>query len=464
MFVSIRRDNCNYSEFVNVDKLISNKNSSYDKVFSVYKSIQNNINSYEPEKSDKLKEICGRLKDKAIHIVEKEFLAKTNRLKLKEWVLTLIKILSFDICHFDISDLNFRKVTISNKKTNRMQSINSISDTINKHLSQIEESQKEKQVHKLEQIEEIVKKRKTNIDEELTRLLKNERIKKSLESIVKHRGWIGPEEKVAIAHTIEIREVLKEEYYVINHGQNLDLMIINIFSRALKRHFDANKYDHLRILRHDIYLQQKHNVNWFKEQIVHHFRNDHHFRKELISGDIFLESVREGESALDFFLGRQNIAVKEKGSGFMTEILSDIVSHYFPNKDTRKKLSDKLLTISHNCSGRGNLYSIAIPKNKFFDICYLSIAYGIPVKDGKYKHKHLEGMQDGQCPGENKMPYERWKDWEEVAPQVRILTHKLTPENGVYIFRSSTATDEVLKKVEEDVELLIQRAQTQFRF
>lgn len=435
MYISIRETGCNYSKFINVDRVL-NEDSSYKELSRVYKAIQNHVNSYESDATEKLRELNENFRKKIIHVVEQDNL-------LNGWMTIVIILFTLGIYY----------LILEKRKSDQLSQSEAIFDSINRHLDQMEESLKEKKTHKLEVIEEIKKLRKADKEEELKRLQADARIEKSLKRIEKSCRRLTTEHKIAIGHTLELQNCLKDEYFIINHGQNLDLMMINLVSRILKKHYEAQNYDHFQVLRHDAHLQHidldKQDVAWFQSQIGL-MKTDHYFRRELICGDIFLESTARWESAIDFFSGRCNIA---KGPGFMKNVLEQIVAYYFPNRETQKMLVQHLLSIAPaGIRSVGNLYSIAIPKEKFHEMCYLAKPFGYALDSEEYPEKVLEALQSG-------IILENVKS----LPQVRVLSHKLTPENGVYIEASSTLSDDEIQKIEENIELLILRAKMQFK-
>src|SRR5581483_5763367 len=190
------------------------------------------------------------------------------------------------------------------------------------------------------------------------------------------------------------------------------------------------------------------------------------------------------ESALDFFSGTPNIA---NGSFFLKSILQPIVQTYFPDPITQSRLIHDLLQVTWSLPAGGTLYSICIPKEKFHSVAYLSAAFGKPYPKKFFTIQDLERFQDGSIftESENEMVLngmgdlmkpqnfsifiskvmEGYKPHEvqEEFPQVRILAHKLQPEEGIFIFANSTLDEEELQNLGSTIDLLIQKATIQFR-
>jgi hypothetical protein len=297
-----------------------------------------------------------------------------------------------------------------------------------------------------DKIEKILSKRLSSPDLELSRLKSNERIKKSLEKISNRYQKLDIAQEIAIAQSIELREKLKEKYFVINHGQNNSGIIVNILAKKTAELFDLQKYKRFYPLRHNIFFRnteeldvnQLHKVNYRK------------YKDQILCGDIYLESTFPYESAIYFFEGSaKNVAANDEN--FTKNIISKILQKYISDIELAEKTTKELDDLGRSLQG-GTLYSICIPKEKFHQIG--SIVYvglnGIPFD--KASLNDLDLWQDGSCKFFTDITY-------KVKPQVRLLTSKLTPENGVFIIPHSNLSTEKLSEVEDKVEKLLKDTQ-----
>ncbi|MES2199368.1 MAG: hypothetical protein V4489_04290, partial [Chlamydiota bacterium] len=281
------------------------------------------------------------------------------------------------------------------------------------------------------------------VESELSRLKENPRIQKSLEKIKSsyHITLTNPQ-KVALAQSIELREKLKCTHYVLNHGQANNNIIVNILAKKITELFEAKKYEYFEILRHNVFLEnipKEQDVDWYKNKMKYDI--DHKYRKELICADIRLENTDGCESAIDFFARGFNIA-SSHDSNFTLKIIEQVTRKYFnSNEKLTGQVSGELTLLSEKLTG-STLYSICIPKTKFGSLGYLSGPYGRPSA-GTYD---LDSLQDGTS---------------SLSSQVRLLTAKLDPKEGIFILPHSTLTTEEFHKIESVVEKCLLRAKAQ---
>lgn len=298
-------------------------------------------------------------------------------------------------------------------------------------------------------------------EEELLRLTQDPRIKNSLEKIVKsYSQSLSTAEKVAIAQSIELRENLKNEYYVINHGQDATWLIVNILAKKVSELFEGKKYGYFEVLRHDVFLEripEDRDVNWYKQ--IMKKTTDMDFHVELLSGDICFENSQHMESAIIFFAGNQSFdsynwtvsvlngvkfdppVVVNRQFERVQIMIEKIAKRYFPtNPELIQSISQTLMTASQGLAG-GTLYSICVPKIKFDSVGYVARAFGSSA--GMYTSDELDYLQD-VTNGEL---------------QVRLLTSKLSSEDGIFIVPHSTVSIEQLSKINSIVENCLLNAQ-----
>lgn len=335
--------------------------------------------------------------------------------------------------------------------------------------------EREKEISpKLEIIKELEKLQKSDPKEEIDRLKSIPRVAKSLK-ICKL-----PTEKhqIAFGRSIELREKLKDTHYIINHGQNLELMVLNMVTRKLKQEFESRYHEAFEPLRHDVALrdiqENTHTVNYYKNRLREWNVTDHDFRNELLCGDCVLESTEEFESALDFFAGGKNVALK-KNEKWIDTLFQPIIQYYFPDKDVQDQLfldlSDLLKRFpegkdKYSTQG-GNLYSICVPKERFDESCYFSKASGRPREDAETLKEKIDEMQSGEYKPKVEFKQDSRGVWGSYgntqSPQIRILTHKIRPEDGFHVVLNSTLTSEEFKNIEEEVSCCIQAALISYR-
>jgi hypothetical protein len=283
--------------------------------------------------------------------------------------------------------------------------------------------------------------------------LQNERIKSSFDEIPQYH----PQVKAALARTWEIQEALSDTHYCLNHGQNLSLVIVEIAMHCLFKKFSTQDTHHLRPLRHPSQLRHADkDISWFKRRISRDPEcNDGSFREDLICADIFLKSTAPVESAIDFVAGQRNVAMMLPR--FRKNLLLDIAENYFSTEKQCKQFTKECLKAAKQLPPGGTFYTIAIPKEKFHKMCYLSESFGTPISKKKYTVNHLDRMQAGEDPcGKNDIPAVT-DLLTKRPPQVRVQASKLKSENGVFIFRSSTESDKTLQKIENQVDDIIER-------
>jgi hypothetical protein len=162
---------------------------------------------------------------------------------------------------------------------------------------------------------------------------------------------------------------------------------------------------------------------------------DHQFSDQLISADCCLENEAKRESALYFFSTGMSMALM-KDFGYIPALIQKIVQAYTADPVKQKKIKEQLqnqvINLCKQYSGHATLYSICVPKDKFQTIGYISRDYGHPAAN-KYTQEDLKKMQMGVSDKE-----EKDSEGQAIKPQVRLLAHQLTPENGVFIVPHST--------------------------
>lgn len=436
--ISYRSQTDQFSHFLNVEDLLKSDNS--EKIKKIYNDILCSVTAYDPNHVKSLVNVENKLYDRiaTLEIKRKEEIQNKNT----GWKAFCLSFLT----------LGIRPLILLIKKQSIQSEIDQIGKTHKKFLhafNQMKYRRVEKELHpKLKVMKELEKSQLSDLGQELIRLKSIPRIATSLEKVNKK---LSKRHQVAFGRSIELREKLNDTHYVINHGQNLELMLVNTIARKLKQEFEPQYYESFEPLRHDTALshikEDTHTVAWYQNQISKGRTNDHGLRKQLLCGDCVLESTKPYESALDFFAGSTNIANRDGDLTF--RLLLTIVQDYIPDQRVASKLCRDLVKLMNRCPRGGNLYSICVPKEKFDESCYFSKPYGVPLKNQEELRGKIDKMQSGEDPS--------------GYPQIRVLTHKIRPEDGYHVIMNSTLASDQLSKIDDEVSLCIQAALTGYR-
>lgn len=407
--ISYREKGATSSRFLNLDQVLDG--TDFDKIFNIYENILNRIPAIEGSASSfkRMRDINERFKEKLLSL-------QKEPIGFFEWLFA---------CFFN---------------SKRLALIDDTYKLFNKYLTNTEETilpKEKKRSHPA--LIELSRSQLSNPQAELARLKKIDRVQESLSRT--HINSLSTRQQIAIGHSIELRETFKSKYYVINHGQNLVLMAVNLLAKKLKQIFEPQQYRDFEIMRHDVFLrriQNHQNIDWFKKTMVNQI--DHGFRNELICGDAYLESTIKGESAISYFASMTNVALRD-GSLNVFHLIDAMIEHYFPDRDTRTKLRTQILQLCSilDIKNEGTIYSICVPKVEFESVGYISKPYGHPISCGLHA---LDAMQNG-CRYEG---------------QIRLLTHKLDPNKGFMIVPHSTLSKKQIDRLEQDIEFLLQQA------
>lgn len=444
--ISYRSPSDKFSHFLNIEDLFNCQD--YREIKKKYIHIFNSCTAYDPNCLDSLIILEENLYERIIKLQKekKREYRKKNRGR-QVW--------------YSIFSLGIRYLVYNYKKNRMQKKIQRMGFRHYDFGCAFEHMKKrlvEKEVvPKPEFIKELEQQRLESVDDELARLKKIPRIARSFKNVKKKK--LTKEHLVAYGHSLELQNKLKDTHYIINHGQNLNLMLVNIITKQLKKEFEPTFYESFEVLRHDTALshikEDIHTIDWYKSQIRQRKTYDHKLKKDLISGDCVLESRALAESALDFFSGRTNIANSGK---FRHKLLLTIIKKYIPDKIVAEKLCKRFEKVMHNCPKGGNLYSICVPKEKFDQSCYFSRAFGFPADNAEKLKQEIEQMQSGDV-----QPHAYFFGILSTDPQIRVLTHKIRAEDGYHVIVNSTLGDKKLLEIEEEISLCIQTALTGYR-
>src|SRR5262249_48722676 len=159
---------------------------------TVYKNLYRSITAYDPKHVDTLVRVENKIYDRIVQLQKTELATKANNL------FGLTRKTKADHVH-----LHFLR-----------------------KFDQMKQRSLEKELYsKPDVIKNLEEQRLDNPVKELIRLKSNPRISESL-SAVNNKRKLSTLHQIALGRSIELQETLKETHFVINHGQNLDLMIV----------------------------------------------------------------------------------------------------------------------------------------------------------------------------------------------------------------------------------------------
>lgn len=277
---------------------------------------------------------------------------------------------------------------------------------------------------------------------------------------------LSAKQQLAFAKAIELREELKDTHYVFTHGQNTRMLLVNMLARKLKRKYEPNQCEYFQVLRHDVYTRkvpEERNVKWYKTMLSPYskiwynpkktYKDDAHYR-ELLCCDALLKSTVPYSSALSFLAGSTNLAIRENDQ-FVDNVLRSIVEQYILNQEVVERFLEEIVLLINRTleEGKieGSLYSICIPKELFHEVGYVSKARGVPYNT--VPPRCLENLQKGEL-----------IKLEDRIPQIRLLTHLLSPEKNIHIIPYYAALSEDIDELEGDFSLLLECALLNFKF
>lgn len=459
LWISHRREGAQNSEMINVIQYLKRKTLKTDdffKICDIYQSLFKNVHLIEPSKHKKLHFLEMLIFERLQEISTDLQKAMQNTLSSSNNPAALNKSANIQKQIQNLQEkIESEKLAVSQK----MQGLKENRPKILQQFKHMEErSLKKEEIPLLEVLTTLKSKRLKKLEDELNRLKRNPSIEERLEQIKnelkyrrdeKLRKDVKTRQLIAIGHSMELREAVKKDYIVLNHGQNLDLMFVNLLAKKLQNLFTSQTSDQ-DVLRHASQFGKIKDIEFFRRDINSSSnRNDTNYSRELLCADIVLHSTKSMSSAIDFFTGTKNIA-KISNNAFLKDLLMSIIKVYLPDEEAAKRLYKEIKKIIKNYFPANNLYSICIPKEKFKELCYFSRARGYTrelIQDEL--HAKIDDMQSGADPCD--------------FPQVRILARAIQAKDGIHVVRHSEFRDEILETIENRVEVAILNALTNQR-
>lgn len=314
----------------------------------------------------------------------------------------------------------------------------------------------------VDKIQSLMKKRLKSDELELARLKNIPKIDQALQRI-SHVG-LDLKQKVVVAQTLELCDLLKDSHYVISHAQANNGIIVNIVAKKTQELFESKKNQYFEVLRHNTFLKEipkYKDVKWYQRDLAGRRTWDDDglltdLKTELISGDIHLESRRASESAIDFLRWGEKGNRMGRDQYLTYSIIQKILFEYFPDQEFASEASRKITDLTRKEKG-GTLYCICIPKEKFDSCVYLSFPYAqsLTKEDFPKIFNYLPEVLEKWAISQQLNSWQKGGgdfDFYWRPPQVRILVSKLIPEENIYIIPHSTLSEDRMKEIEKEVE------------
>ncbi len=265
--------------------------------------------------------------------------------------------------------------------------------------------------------------------------------------------------QIAYGRSLEVFEKIKKTHYVFHHGQPGGFLVLNTLTKLLLEPIKPGFLKFETILRHPSSLkelkQEMHNVEWYKKTLTWekirqttfmHEATDHKYTDSLVSVDGYLASTDESESALSCFYNN----AYRSGATIRDKVIAEIAKYYFHDINIQRSFIEAYNNLTDKFISSGNLYAICIPKKYFNECGYLSLPFGVAATINKKDISDiLEKMQEEIIP--SKCDSEKI---DKTFYQVRLLIHKLDPEE-VKIFIFPSISDEELNNIVKETSNLI---------
>ena len=180
-------------------------------------------------------------------------------------------------------------------------------------------------------------------------------------------------------------------------------------------------------------------------------------RETLLSVDGYSYNAQTYESSLYFLMNNNNI-LGHTGTTALKNVVKSILGR-FNDKVIESELSKlaerviKCVDFTNNMITTGNLYLIAIPKEKTNDVQYRAHPYGpaCTCHRGQDHSEILEKLQNGTLDPSTKCNFS-----DVPIPQFRLYTPILTPESGCKIFRLNALNRPQTKSIKTAIKQIAQ--------
>lgn len=324
--------------------------------------------------------------------------------------------------------------------------------------------------------------KKDNLDEEFERLrgaeavtrLEAPKIESAVNSVILNNyanaSKIRKQAKALLGQAHEIKKIYEKTHHVLLHSQSLKWSVVPILIKKLlklsKPDLNVHNFKFLRTegsVISDSYwdlispwkiMQAVSNFLGFTSQseppktareYITQTRSindsDMKTRETLLSVDAYFYNAQKYESSLFFLMNNNNI-LGHDGTTALKNVVKSILGHFKKeaSEETLSRLAERVIKcvdFTDNMVTTGNLYVIAVPKEKSTDVQYRAHPFG-PACTCHRRGNHteiLEKLQNGILDRSTQCIYQN-----VPIPQYRLFTPTLKPENGSKIFRMRALT------------------------
>lgn len=240
----------------------------------------------------------------------------------------------------------------------------------------------------------------------------------------------------------KVKQLYKKTHYTFIHGQPLSFWVLNQFRKELiKLSDETGDVSLFHFLRNPVHGQKTTPKNYDRSDII-----DSNLGTQLLSVDAYFFHKISHESANDFVA--RNASMDNSHATILNAILSSSLGDI-----NTAPLALQVETLQELCNSYnkeetiGNIYAICIPKNKITEVAYSAHPFGVHCHCvTKATHKRqLNEIQNDIVPndlcGTTKGVAIVWGSLQIPAPQYRIVTDQLNPEEDRIFLFSPVAKD-----------------------
>ncbi len=261
----------------------------------------------------------------------------------------------------------------------------------------------------------------------------------------------------------EIKRIYEKTHHIFLHAQSIKWSIVPMLIKELVELVNPEKkFHHYKFLRREgieitdgyFDMLSSYVTNFVKSifgfgkkdpatarEFLDHYRslgkkiNDDELdvREKILSIDGCFDNYQEWESAPYFLMKNDNVL---DGGNQLKKIIISTLRHFKKSASihTVETLANKLLSstnFTNALTTTGNLYVIAVPKEKSADFQYRAHPYGPACTCHPGEHQEvLERLQDGQLDGSTMCTLSK-----TPIPQYRLYLPAVKPEAGIKMFR-----------------------------
>lgn len=276
---------------------------------------------------------------------------------------------------------------------------------------------------------------------------------------------------VLLAQAHEIKKIYAKTHHLFLHGQSLNWSIVPLVIKELVREFQPDEeVGFYKFLRSENTVVTESYWNWsskllrwlgLEPQTAREFMAENlsihdgnmKTRETLISADAYFYNAQSYESSLYFLMNNNNI-LDRSGTDALKDVIQTIFRHF--KKNASQQLLDRLfirlmasIEFTRRMVTTGNLYVIAVPKDKSIDAQYRAHPFGVPCfcHRGANHTQILDSLQQGHLNVST-----RCKILTMPVPQYRLfMPFVMRPENGCKTFRLNALPRSNRKAIKEEI-------------